>query len=303
VFGLQLPFYASKPLYLWLGRALTCAGVSLVRAPYVLSLLSFVLICALLPLLSMRAGAPSGLALGVGVLGPCLPPLREVGSLARPDALATALLVAGTTVSLSSQRAALAFLSGAVLARPDMAILAIGVLGGTAQRETAGTARRDLVALSATLCAVAVGVVALADSYDWSTFMRHTFVARLVNFDDVHRSFGVGDYFNALGRGLRGHMVSQPAVIVPFAALTALSWRAYAKAAQPEGLRLAARMLTAIWIASALRFLAIPILADRFFAAAYVLTLALSPVLIARSGLLHRLASGYRGLRSGTSGR
>lgn len=76
-------------------------------------------------------------------------------------------------------------------------------------------------------------------------------------------------------------MSERSANLLPYLALSGLTawlWRRR-KLGEPQ--RRALFALGAVWIGSALHFLALPILADRFFAPAYVLTLAVSCAVLA----------------------
>jgi hypothetical protein len=280
LFALQLPFYTSKPLYVWIGRALCAAGVSPLAAPHVISAAAFVLIAMLLPVLSIRAGAPRAPVLAYASLVIWLPQLRELGALATPDALATALLTAAAVMACSNARRAVPFLAAAVLARPDAAILAIGLLGGVGLHTQDRARRRELLATAVLMALLPAGVAWASGGYGWQTVMRHTFIDRITSEAALRSGFGVHDYIVALGRGLRGHMAGHPARVLPYAAIAVISGVVYQRSGRHEA-KCALALLAGIWTTSIVRFLIVPILADRFLAPAYVITLALAPALLA----------------------
>ncbi len=294
VFTLQLPFYRSKPLYVWLGRALTWTGVPSVFAPRVLSVASFFALGIIIPLFAWSAGAYA-LAPWLGALAVWLPSLRELGALATPDALATALLACAAASSLARLRLASLLLCAAVLARPDLAFIALGVLAAAwlAKPEQ----KRDIAMAAMLVALVAAAILPLTGGYGWQIVTRHTFLSRLVSEEDLLKGLSVRAYFKSLGRGVHGYMTSRPAGFLPYLCFAALAWLR----SDSHGVhRHAGILLAAIWFSTALRFLALPLLADRMFAPAYVCTLALASALLTTWG---RQPSGYSSESSRTIAR
>lgn len=279
LFALQLPFYTSKPLYVWIGRALTVTGISALAAPHVISAAAFALIAMLSPVLSIRAGAPRAPALAWASLVLWSPQLRELGALATPDALATALLIAAAVTACSNLRRAAPFLAASVLARPDAALLALGLIAGAVLYVRDRARRREAFATAALIALLAFAVTWASGGYGWQTLMRHTFIERVTSQAVLHKGFGVHDYIAAFGRGRHGYMVDRPARVLPYAALAAVSAAVCAKSGRFAA-TCALGLLAGICVASGLRFLIVPILADRLLAPAYVMTLALAPALL-----------------------
>lgn len=140
-------------------------------------------------------------------------------------------------------------------------------------------AQRVLMAIYAAALTAASWYVVATPSWNLdglflSIAMNHTFGPRIVEPADLHRGFGVTDYVDALAEGLRGHMVARSAGFVPFLLLAALGIGAYFRT-RMRARETAARLLAAIWIATAARFLAFPLLGDRFMAPAYAYSIAL----------------------------
>ena len=280
-FALQLPFYTSKPLYVWLGQCVTALGGSSVRAPYLVSAISFALIGLVLPLLCVAAGAARTDALIASALAVWLPSLRELGALASPDALATALTMCAAVVSLSHPRLTFLPLTGAVLARPDAVILAGGLLAALWTRQQTRLPTREIVFASVLVVVVAFLVPRLSASYGWQTVMRHTFLERVLDDATATRGLRPKDYLTSLVRGLRGEMTNHAAGFIPYLVVALLSGGLYVKNGCIKSQRPAAMLLAGIWCATLIRFLFMPILADRFFAPAYMCTIAMGCALIA----------------------
>jgi hypothetical protein len=280
VFALQLPFYTNKPLYVWLGKLAVAAGAAIARAPYVVSALSFVLIGVSLAVLALSLGARPPWIAASAALVLLTPPMRELASLAAPDGLSTLLLVAGATVALRSTFWAALPLMAASMARPDAAILALGILLACWTREPSRSRALGVVATAAVICIVALLVPVLTGSYGWVNLMRHTFIHRSVQAADFNQGFGFHDYLDALAKGLRGHDVSRRARFEPYLALAAISCWVCLKTERAPHARAALHLVVGIWIATALRFLAFPAFGDRHFSAAYVISVAVASAVL-----------------------
>lgn len=280
LFDFQLPFYAGKPLYVWFGKVFTTFGVASIVAPYKVSALGYAALGLLLPWLAIRAGARPLVAAALAAGCAWLPELRDLGSLATPDALATAFLVLGAALSLSGFRYALLPLTAAVLTRPDAAIFACGVvLAAGVSRPAHGKLRAAMLA-SLLLLGTAWAGVALTGAYPWPTVMRHTFMDRVLDAHDRALGFSMSDYIVALDRGLHGHMTDHPARFAPYLGVALLSLGWASRHDNASNLRPAVMLLCGAWLATAAHFLVLPLLADRFFASAYVCTLGLSCALL-----------------------
>jgi len=94
---------------------------------------------------------------------------------------------------------------------------------------------------------------------------------------------GLGEYREALARGLRGDMTDHGAHLLPFLALATFALWLHRGRGGASARRPAAVLLIAIWCATGLRFLALPLLADRMFAPAYVATLGVACGLLFRA--------------------
>ncbi|HKP60058.1 MAG TPA: hypothetical protein VJV78_25210 [Polyangiales bacterium] len=282
VFALQLPFYTNKPLYLWCGKLARVCGAAVARAPYVVSALAWLAIAVGLTLLAIQSGARPLWVPIAAALSVLSPPLRELADLATPDALSTGLLVAGASVAVRSPVWATLPLMAASLARPDVGILALGILAACWTQDPTWPRARAISAAGLAVVATSLLVPVLTHSYGWEVLMRHTFVQRCVTPDDFQRAHvGWSDYLVAVGKGLHGHDVSRRARFEPFLALAAVSGVAYFKTQRSAQARAALHLLVAIWIATAVRFLVFPAFGDRHFAPAHVLSVALSCALLA----------------------
>jgi hypothetical protein len=281
VFSLQLPFYTSKPLYVWAGQLARLLGASALYAPYAVSAACFLMIGLYLPRFAIASGSSPTFAFPAAALTMLSPQIRELGALASPDALAALLIVLAASLAYRGVRWMALPLVAAALTRPDCAFLGLGILVACWTSAQSKGHTRDLVGAAVVICVVATLVPYLMHSYTWSTVMRHTFAHRVVAPADIGGTLAWRDYLSALRNGLHGQMTAQSARFLPFLLLAVVGVAAYWKSRFNISRRTAAHVLAACWIATAVRFLAFPLLADRFFAPTYLCSTALVCALLA----------------------
>jgi hypothetical protein len=166
----------------------------------------------------------------------------------------------------------------AALVRPDLCIVAGPLL------LVSGTPFGLRNVLRGGLLAVCVGLVAIVttyatDSYGWPVVMKHTFLGGITEVPK-QMVFGWAEYTAALSKGLTGYMTNRPAGFVPFLGVSLMAL--LADWARRPRWRTAgvSRVLAAVWVGTGARFLAFPLLADRMFAPAYAIGVAMSAVLL-----------------------
>jgi hypothetical protein len=268
LFAGQLPFYANKPLYVLLIIGVSKSGIDTLRAGFLVSAAAYALLGVTVILwctatLGWRGG---------WIFAACLvlsPLVRELGQIATPDALSTALMVAGLYSVVAGQvwkwSAFLWLLS--ILCRPDQLFLVIALL--TWSRSSFPNRRSvTLIVMSAIVAAVISA--RLTGAYSWSQVFVHTFVRRLTTVEDLKSSsLGMTEYFVAVRRGIEGEFVSHPSVILLFAAASVACRLAATLLRTPRQTQLL-QLQTALWIGIAIHFVMFPMLADRFFVGQYL---------------------------------
>jgi hypothetical protein len=273
-FTRQLPLYANKPLYTGLvAAALVLLGNS-VHAAFSVSAWSYVAICVLLAFWSMRLlGAWLGLAFAACLIW--LPPMREIGQLATPDATAALFAFLAIFLFAHARRPwAWACLFLSILARPDQLFLAAALAWWDQRSDGRPWARS--AALIAALVAVALLVPLLTGAYSWKTVFVHTFAHALLSpADFASPSLSISQYVVAFGRGLYGDFVMHPSLL-PAAAAVSIGCRV-ASGARGAGDERVRGLHAALWLSVLGHFVAFPMLADRFFSVVY-LGIALSTV-------------------------
>jgi hypothetical protein len=279
VFASQLPMYANKPLYAALTTACVAAGVNSVAAPFYLSACCYGVLAALLAYLLVaglgaRAGWLSAISLAV------LPPLLELGRLATPDAMCALLSLVGSwlVVRRRALAVALALLTLATLARPDHVFWCGGLAlwwGWSRRRDVRWAAALLLLAMVSMLFGTRV-----TGALSWAALFNHGFIRVMTSAKQMaEASVTLEQYWVALGRGLRADVVLHPTICPAFACLTAVSWFITRRLRQRPGhaLRVANLLLQVVaWATLVVQFLVFPFLADRFFAARYLLVVLLS---------------------------
>jgi len=283
----QLPFYVTKPLYIALGRVCTTFGAHAIHAPYIVSLISFVLLGLSVPMLAVAAGADRTRALILATLVVWLPFFRELGSLATPDATSTMLLTAGAAASMIHAGVGGALLTAATLARPDAAVLGAAIFCATQNMFPPRPLQLGKFLFVMALLSLPFVVAPATGGYGWSALIRHTFLESVSNNVEAQRGITISEYLTALENGARGAMTKQPANFLPYLAL-ALCGCIFRRPSKDSLRQATALQLIAwMWIATLVRFLAMPLLSDRFFAPAYICSLAATFGLMAPSAPVH----------------
>jgi hypothetical protein len=259
----QVPLYRNKPLYVALLALLTALGVNSIDAGFWISSIAFGALTSLLVHVLLRTtSARRAWLIAIALIA--LPPIREAGRIATPDALCAVFgFAAVRTVILGSTERAGAFLLLAVLARPDMALFAFAVLAWLAKWQTAK--RRRLAIWAAITTSVACLGSALG--YPWRAIFVHTFVKRLTStsqFESAHVT--VDQYFVTLLRGLRSDFVLHPSACWVFLLLSVFGGAILSNRER----RPFAFAQFLIWASFAAHIAIFPMVADRFFLAHYL---------------------------------
>ncbi|HMI93282.1 MAG TPA: hypothetical protein VK509_18050, partial [Polyangiales bacterium] len=174
-FASQLPFYSGKPLYVALVALAARLGLNAVASAFYVSAVVYGLL-AIAWLLALGRLASRPLAWGLGLCILLSPPLRELGRLGTPDALAALFAFAGAcTVLFAHGRRglgiALVLWLAAICARPDSAVFALALLAWLAW---CSPQQRRAALAGALVCALACLAVSFTGGYPWSTLITHT---------------------------------------------------------------------------------------------------------------------------------
>lgn len=280
----QLPFYTTKPLYVWPVRVLYWLGWPALAAAHQVSVGAFFMLGLAIAAVVQRL-TRSVVAAGIaGVVFAALPETRFVAALASPDMLCALFIFLGASLLPTRMLLANGLLCAAIATRPD-AVFYVGALQ-LGWFLLAPTRARVLPTLLSGVAALgfALTLHALTEAYSWSMVMRQTFFGTTTNVDALRATFGYAEYVTALGKGLGGHMVLHKAGFVPYlvVAIVALVYWGLRRRGEDETSResQAAVLLAAVWVGAGLHFLAFPLLADRLFAPAYVCTLPVALMVI-----------------------
>jgi len=269
-FATQIDFYAHKYLYVIAVALAMQPGANSVAATFYVSAAALALL-AMVWLVALLRITNAPLAWGVGLCVLLSPPLRELGRLATPDALAVLFMFAGACILLMAERRrwlALVPWLAAIGTRSDSVLFVIALLSWLAWCEP--EVRRFALG-GAALCVLACAAVSLADPYPWSTLISHAFFDRITDQSLAERGSTVDPvrYLAALARGLRGDFVKHESNSFFFIALSlVVLWGRARKGDAAPDPRL--RLHGLIWAAAGLHFLVFPMLADRFFIAHYL---------------------------------
>ncbi|MFI5308461.1 MAG: hypothetical protein ACHQ53_13975 [Polyangiales bacterium] len=262
----QLPFYANKPLYIGLVALQVAFGINSIAATFIVSALAYGLLAvAFLGCWTRITDRPL-----VWVVAGCVllaPPIREVGQLATPDALAAALAFVGLSLLALRERFVLGtgLMLASILARPDSVLLVLAVLVWSAWSKRAD--RRTIVMAASASVATLVVMSSAIPTYPWATLVHHTFVAPMADPRSASVSVQPLRYLTILGRGLRGDFVLHRSFAPLFLVLTIGAWIWPTRETRPSP---HLRLQAVLWAAISLHFLAFPMLADRFFVAHYL---------------------------------
>ena len=280
-FARQLPFYEVKPLYIGLVRAFHRAGLPALRAAHLVPVLSWFAIGLVIAAASARVCRSAVLACAGAAALLITPALTELATLATPDALCALLLVAGAWALYLRPPVGGVLLVLAVAARPDASLFAGPLLLAWLSLEPS---RRRLVvalAIGAALLGTALASTYLLGGYGWAATMRQTFLSTTSEIHRLREPLHWSEYLTALRVGMSGHMTARPFGFVPYVVVAALSVVLARRAASPRPEAVAAmRFCLAAWAGVVIHVLAFPLLADRLFASAYVLTLPVAVLAI-----------------------
>lgn len=284
IFAAQLPMYSNKPLYAALVTACVAGGVNSIAAPFYVSAAAYGVLAALLAwLLVSLVGRRAGWAMAVALA--LLPPLLELGRLATPDAVCAAFSLSGGWLLFRGQRTktAVTLLILATLTRPDHVFFSAGLAGWLAYAQPA---RRQYAIILAALSVLAMLVgTRVTGALSWSALFNHGFIRVMASAEEMAAAtVSLQQYCVALGRGLRADVVLHPSICTAFVCCTVGSWFIQRTLRSHPGAnaRHANLLFQAMcWATVLLQFLVFPILADRFFAARYLLVVAASLTMLA----------------------
>src|SRR5690606_3724878 len=284
IFAAQLPMYSNKPLYAALVTACVAAGVNSIAAPFYVSATTYGVLAALLAwLLVSQVGRRAGWAMAVALA--LLPPLLELGRLATPDAACAVFSLWGSWLLFRGERtgAAVILLILATLTRPDHVFFNAGLAVWLAY--TQPQRRRSALLLAGLSVLAMLFGTRITGALSWSALFNHGFIRVMTSAQEMAAAtVSLEQYWVALGRGLRADVVLHPSICTAFICCTAGSWfilRTLRGEPGAEARRANLLLQGVCWTTLLVQFLTFPILADRFFAARYLLVVVLSLTLLA----------------------
>jgi hypothetical protein len=259
----QIPFYTNKPGYLLALSAMRFAGLSIPRAAVLTSIASYCLICALIWIWTARAIRSRLMSFGLATLLALSPPVALAAGLSTPDALSSALVLAGLYFVLERRLVAigLATLFVSLFVRTDNLIICLLLCGFLAiAHRSAGTVVR-LAAFGIACGGVVMSINQLTHNYGWQTLVYHTFIAPLSSPAEVKPILSRASYGRVLISGFSSLHYSYAVGVLLFflsgaVALHAVGYRLVWSAA--------ARGTALIALSITIHFLMFPVLWDRY---------------------------------------
>ena len=280
----QIPFYSIKPGYLALLYGLRVAGLSVPRAAILISIASYLAICALIWHWAARRIENRRLSFGLSSLLALSPPVALSAGLTTPDALSSALVFTSLYLILELPLTVLGLciLFASLFVRTNNLIICVLVSVFIISRERSWQtlARTSAFAI---VCAVAVRLInSLTGNYGWRTLVYHTFIAQIPNPADVRPDLTAGMYVKILLSGFSSLHFSYAIAMFLFfiggaIALHAVGRRVtWGPAAQGTAL---------IVVSMSLHFLLFPVLWDRYLLGHYLAFVFMSIRLFKESSL------------------
>ena len=251
-FAEQIPFFSVKPLFVWLGGFLGL-WLGLINGFLAVSAISVFLLGAVVLVWVREPWVAALFMLNISVLA--------IGRLGTPDALSTALVLAGLYCFHQSRLSyGMPLLLVSILARPDNFVLML-----VAMVALFLTKRISLPIAALWLLAGSAFVFFThhtSGSYSWQVLMVNSHYP-IANPADVSIKYGLRDYLFDLAIGLRSLPSSTQLFIWIAAGLAAFrlireSWTRW--------------LLVVTAVAVFLRFLAFPISQDRYFVWSYLVS-------------------------------
>jgi hypothetical protein len=289
----QIPFYSSKPGYVWALRLMSSSDQGIVDAAHRLSIAAYVAIGVLaFSWISRLVPLPSAALLSLLLV--LSPPFATTARISTPDMLSAAILVFASYLAIELE---LVWAGGLVFAlacavRSDSILAVFAVLGWVALTRSAGNPRVRSAALVGVVLSAVAAAFAASRGYPWGVVLKHTFHDRLFEPARMSERISVNAYFRALFAGF-ARKNSLDWTVVPLEALISLlvftvamrgrlAWNSWVG------------MLAVAWIVLVAHYLTFPMMVDRFFLESYFLiTVAAAGIVGGRAapGFSHREAT------------
>lgn len=276
-FADQLPFYWIKPLYIALVWCAWKSGASLAWATVLPSLAGFATLCTVLfAWVIHRVGRAMVLPAVAGFF--FLPQVNEVAGLSTPDALSSALLVAGTFLLHASGRPAsgLLVLVLAITARMDNVLLVMPVIATQPWcRPDHPLSTRWIAGGTIAAILTYLGVRAIGCTHGWCVAPGHAFLPRSLHPQSEPVQWTVALWVGSVRKGVD---LLRYTVLPEFVglALLAVVARSILRASVRSG-----RLLLATTAGACARYLLFPVPDDRALIAWYATVLVFSLEVVA----------------------
>lgn len=200
-FNQQLPFYKIKPLYIYLINILNLSGVGIVKATSVISILSYIGICALLYLFTNKLKTHS---IGIAVLSLVVlsKPFYLIAKLSSPDALSAFIITLSLFLILNKNLKLLPsiLLVLAIFIRTDNIIICnllfiyFGLLSPIQYRFNKIQSSAFIFIASISYFTINY----LANSYGWSVLFTHAFIQNIDRPAEYISHLTIFDYLKTL---------------------------------------------------------------------------------------------------------
>lgn len=208
-FNQQLPFYKVKPLYIVLGYLFWKCGIPLFYALYSINFISIVAISIVLFKWTSMYLHPI-YALLFSLILVFLPMHLYAYSIASPDTLSAALLIAGTYFLLIKQKHLLSilFFLLAVFARVDNSIFVFLLFTGFIMLELRSktNSRNYYIIAIAALAGIVFLIQYISGGYSMQKMFYRSFIDLAINPIDIDTRITISQYANGIRSGLKSSM-------------------------------------------------------------------------------------------------
>lgn len=267
----QVPFYDNKPVYVALIATAARWGANTHLAAFFVSAFSGGLLMALF-VAEVSKAINAYAAAALAALVALSLPFRAVVTQATPDAVFAVLAFGCAALVLRRGNVYLVGLLAVActMTRPDGApfVLAVLVFRSVERKQWLSSTAIGLAVVGAASFAIARG-------YSWTALIFHTFVRRVLDPADAEAArVGARDYVRILQEGVSGKYTLDPTFAPLLLAITIIVVLVSRKQAHSRRGSLLLLLLL-IWASIALHFILFPLLADRFFVAAYLTCIAI----------------------------
>lgn len=271
----QIPFYAIRPGYVLSLYGLQRLGLTVPRASVLISIVAYLLICALVwrwTQLKLNGGA---LGFAMATLLAIGPPLSIVAGLTTPDALSGLFTLTAIYLLFERNRIlpALGVLGASVFVRSDNLFLCILVSGFLFIHRLKNRRPVTLPIVFTGGCLLAVVLIHRAvHNLGWKTVVYHTFVSLLPNPGEIAPPLSATGFLRLYISGLASVRYSYVVICALFVLSAAMAMRSMGRGLRLNG---TAQAMVVVLLSVAVHFMIFPVFWDRYFVGQYLALLIL----------------------------